>query len=40
MCRDAAFVEEAQKLGLDVSPIDAAAIAKLLARAAATPEPM
>jgi tripartite-type tricarboxylate transporter receptor subunit TctC len=37
MCRDAAFVEEAQKLGLDVSPIDAAAIAKLLARAAATP---
>jgi len=38
MCRDPAFVEEAQKLGIDVSPIDGAAILALLARTAATPK--
>jgi tripartite-type tricarboxylate transporter receptor subunit TctC len=37
MCRDKAFVEEAEKLGIDVSPIDGAAILTLLARTAATP---
>ena len=38
MCRDVGFVEEAEKLGIDMSPIDAAAILKLLARTAATPK--
>jgi tripartite-type tricarboxylate transporter receptor subunit TctC len=38
MCRDGAFIEEAQKLGIDVSPIDGAAILALLARTAATPK--
>ena len=37
MCQDRAFVEEAEKLGIDVSPIDGAAILTLLARTAATP---
>ena len=37
MCRDKAFVEEAEKLGIDMSPIDGAAILTLLARTAATP---
>ena len=37
MCRDKAFVEEAEKLGIDLSPIDGAAILTLLARTAATP---
>ena len=37
MCRDKAFVEEAEKLGIDVSPIDGDAIQTLLARTAATP---
>jgi tripartite-type tricarboxylate transporter receptor subunit TctC len=38
MCRDKAFVEEAEKLGIDMSPIDGAAILKLLAQTAATPK--
>jgi tripartite-type tricarboxylate transporter receptor subunit TctC len=38
MCKDEAFVEDAKRLGLDVSPIDGAAIGKLLARSAATPK--
>ena len=38
MCKDPAFIEEAQKLGLDVSPIDAAALRDLLVRSAATPK--
>jgi tripartite-type tricarboxylate transporter receptor subunit TctC len=38
MCRDVAFVEEAEKLGIDMSPIDGDAILKLLARTAATPK--
>jgi tripartite-type tricarboxylate transporter receptor subunit TctC len=37
MCRDKAFVEEAERLGIDMSPIDGAAILTLLARTAATP---
>src|SRR5262249_49116773 len=37
MCRDKAFVEEAEKLGIDMSPIDGAAILTFLARTAATP---
>jgi tripartite-type tricarboxylate transporter receptor subunit TctC len=37
MCRDKAFVEEAEKLGIDMSPIDGEAILTLLARTAATP---
>jgi tripartite-type tricarboxylate transporter receptor subunit TctC len=38
MCRDRAFVEEAEKLGVDMSPIDGAAILQLLARTSATPK--
>jgi tripartite-type tricarboxylate transporter receptor subunit TctC len=38
MCRDVAFVEEAGRLGIDISPIDGDAILKLLARTAATPK--
>jgi tripartite-type tricarboxylate transporter receptor subunit TctC len=37
MCRDPAFLEEAEKLGFDMSPIDAARVQQLLARSAATP---
>src|SRR6185436_3704440 len=37
MCRDQGFVDDARKLGLDVSPIDGDAISSLLTRAAATP---
>ena len=36
MCRDKAFVDEAEKLGIDISAIDGDSILKLLARAAAT----
>src|SRR5712692_3064930 len=38
MCRDPAFVEEAEKLGIDLSPIDGEAILALLAHTAATPK--
>jgi tripartite-type tricarboxylate transporter receptor subunit TctC len=38
MCRDKAFVDEAEKLGIDMSPVDGDAILKLLARTAATPK--
>jgi hypothetical protein len=38
MSRDVAFVEEAGRLGIDISPIDGDAILKLLARTAATPK--
>jgi len=38
MCRDPAFIAEAERLGIDLSPIDAAAILRLLARTAATPK--
>jgi tripartite-type tricarboxylate transporter receptor subunit TctC len=37
MGRDEAFLDDAKRLGLDISPIDSAAIGKLLERAAATP---
>jgi tripartite-type tricarboxylate transporter receptor subunit TctC len=37
MCRDPAFLDEAEKIGFDVSPIDAAEVQRLLARSAATP---
>jgi tripartite-type tricarboxylate transporter receptor subunit TctC len=38
MCRDKGFVEEAERLGIDMSPIDGHAILTLLARTAATPK--
>jgi tripartite-type tricarboxylate transporter receptor subunit TctC len=38
MSRDPTFVAEAQKLGLDVSPIDGDAVVKLIAQMAATPK--
>ena len=38
MCEDPAFLDDAKRLGLDISPIDAAAIGKLLDRAAVTPK--
>jgi tripartite-type tricarboxylate transporter receptor subunit TctC len=37
MCRDRGFVEEAEKLGIELSPIGGGDILKLLARTAATP---
>jgi hypothetical protein len=37
MSRDREFLEEAAKIGFDVSPIDAGAVQALLARSAATP---
>jgi len=37
MCRDKTFVEEAERLGLDMSPIDADDVLKLLVRLTATP---
>jgi len=38
MCRDPAFLTEAEKIGFDISPIDAAEVQQLLARSAATPK--
>ena len=38
MCRDKGFADEAEKLGIDMSPIDGGEILKLLARTAATPK--
>ena len=38
MCRDHGFVDEAEKLGIHMSPIDGEAILQLLARTAATPK--
>ncbi|HVY58765.1 MAG TPA: tripartite tricarboxylate transporter substrate-binding protein [Xanthobacteraceae bacterium] len=38
MCKDKDFVAEAEKLGIDMSPIDGKAILALLARTAATPK--
>ena len=40
MCRDKAFVEDASALGLDLSPIDGAAVTTLIAQSAATPKPV
>ena len=38
MVRDKTFIDEAEKLGLDVSPIDATALRDLIARSATTPK--
>jgi tripartite-type tricarboxylate transporter receptor subunit TctC len=38
MCADAGFVADAEKLGLDVSPIDGSAVLKLISQMAATPK--
>jgi hypothetical protein len=38
MCRDQAVLDEAQKLGIEMSPIDADEIKRLLTRMAATPK--
>ena len=38
MCRDRVFVEEAELLGFDVSPIDADEVRNLIVRSAATPK--
>jgi len=38
MCRDKAFAQEAEALGFDLSPIDGAEVAKLIAQSAATPK--
>ena len=38
MCADKAFLEEADKLGIEMSPIEAGAILQLLARTAKTPQ--
>jgi|SRR5690242_11715347 len=38
MCHDKQFIAEAEKLGIDMSPIDGAAVLKLLSRTAATPK--
>jgi len=37
MCKDPAVVEDAEKLGIEMSPIDGATVLKSIARAAATP---
>jgi tripartite-type tricarboxylate transporter receptor subunit TctC len=37
MCRDKDFLDEAEKIGFDVSPIDAGSVQRLLAHSAATP---
>jgi tripartite-type tricarboxylate transporter receptor subunit TctC len=38
MCRDKGVLEEAAKLGIDMSPIDSEEILKLVSRMAATPK--
>jgi tripartite-type tricarboxylate transporter receptor subunit TctC len=38
MCADAGFVADAQKLGLDVSPVDGNAVVKTISQMAATPK--
>ena len=38
MCADKGFIDEAEKLGIDMSPIDGGAISRLLTRTAATPK--
>jgi tripartite-type tricarboxylate transporter receptor subunit TctC len=40
MCRDPAFVQEAGALGIELSPIDGAQVAGLIAKSAATPKPV
>ncbi len=38
MCRDKAFIEDVERIGLDLSPIDADGVLKLLERSIATPK--
>jgi hypothetical protein len=38
MCKDPLFVAEAERLGLDVSPVDAQALLQLLRKSAETPK--
>jgi hypothetical protein len=38
MCKDPDFVAEAEKIGIDMSPIDGAGILKLLIQTASTPK--
>jgi tripartite-type tricarboxylate transporter receptor subunit TctC len=38
MCSDKAFQEDAEKIGVDISPLDGDGILKMLARMAATPK--
>ena len=38
MCRDKGFLEEAEKLGIDMSPVEGDDVLTLLARTAATPK--
>lgn len=40
MCRDKTFVEDAETIGLDLSPIDGAEVANLIGRSMATPKPV
>ena len=38
MCRDKAYIEDAEKIGIDLSPIDGEGVMKMLAKTAATPK--
>jgi tripartite-type tricarboxylate transporter receptor subunit TctC len=38
MCRDRAFLDDAEKTGIDMSPIDGAGVLRMLARTVATPK--
>jgi tripartite-type tricarboxylate transporter receptor subunit TctC len=38
MCRDKTFVDDAETIGLDLSPMDGAEVARLIARSMATPK--
>jgi tripartite-type tricarboxylate transporter receptor subunit TctC len=38
MCRDKSFLEDAAKLGIDMSPLDGPGVVQMLARVAATPK--
>jgi len=40
MCRDKTFVEDAGTIGIDLSPIDAGAVERLIAQSIATPKPV
>jgi tripartite-type tricarboxylate transporter receptor subunit TctC len=40
MCRDKAFLEDAEKTGIDMSPVDGAGVLQMLAKTAATPKPV
>jgi tripartite-type tricarboxylate transporter receptor subunit TctC len=38
MCRDKSFIEDAEKIGIDMSPVDGEGVLKMLAKVAATPK--